>query len=77
MCDIINVKIYRYKIIINTCQFVKQSTFSNHSTNIHKANNNLSVSLAEHKKRPYDIVNSDPGLGQTYTCGGVKPVNEI
>jgi hypothetical protein len=24
-----------------------------------------------------DIVNPDPGLGQTYTCGGVKPVNEI
>jgi hypothetical protein len=23
----------------------------------------------------YDIVNSDPGLGQTQQCGRVKPVN--
>ena len=44
----------------------------NNSSNINKTNNHFSRQFFKYKT--YDIGNPDPGLGQTQTCGGVKPV---
>jgi hypothetical protein len=49
----------------------------NNSTNISKTNNHRSPLLTEHTKKwgtmTYDVENPGPGLGQTQTCGRVKP----
>ena len=47
----------------------------NHSSNINKTNNHISLQFIEHK-RDHDICrNPYSGLGQAQICGGVKPVN--
>jgi hypothetical protein len=47
----------------------------NNSTNINKTNNQLSPSLAEHRKpTKYDVGNQGPVLKLAQECGGVKLV---
>ena len=51
----------------------------NNSTNIGTTQNYLSLPLTEQKKKTatFDIANPGPGLEQTQTCGGIKPINGI
>ena len=44
--------------------------------NINK-NDHSSLILIGKKTTPYDIINPDPGLGQTQKYGGVVPINGI
>ena len=47
----------------------------NNSTNINKANNDLSPQIIENKKTMTYDRNPGPGLGQAQIVAGVKPVN--
>jgi len=49
------------------------------SFNINKTNNDLSISLNEHKimTMKYDVAHSCPGMGQAQKCGGVKLITGI
>ena len=51
----------------------------NNSTNINKANNNLSSQIIEIKKRPttYDVRNLVPDFGQAQECDRVKKAKGI
>jgi len=50
----------------------------NNSTNIYKANNQLSPQIIEHRKSmTYNVGNPGPGLGRAQKCGRGNPVNGI